>query len=573
MTGNTIVPLNGSDPFEFIDMKVGSPSWSPDGNQVAFTIGEDSSINIVPVSPETGHANGPVKKLLSGIYTGIGNLNWSPDSKKLFFSVEDKKDYPEIWSLSISDGMTRPIANATIPQIAPACSPDGTTIAFKGPYADMWLCPSEGGTPRKFIDDKHTFPSWSPDGKWLFSDETIYNWGKSLNFIRLSDKLEFKVDPPEKVGTYLSWSPEGKKLLFFRPSYEFVWGMKVASTSGGPPYEPVPHLPVYGAAWSKDSKMIIADGEELNKMEQGDYIMMIVPITGGEYFVLNLDIDVDGIPIPYCVSPDQKKLLFVIKEDDKWDLYTVPVSIEDARATGPVTRIIENWFLQGAHNTLLAWSYDGNKLALIMNNDIWVIDVNTTELKQITNSPEKKKWVAWSPDGRMLSYWIFVDKPDWKVETRIIPSEGGDPIKIFRDLDNGILASSWSPDSKSVAVVSDGKLSIHNIETNESRIILDSKTEGLNDIYFCCWSPDGKNLVFSEVEKVRHETKYHLYRIPANGGELTELATGDTSFKYFISWSHDGKWICYCNMEKEKIRPESNMWEANFDEIKEKLLK
>lgn len=482
----------------------------------------------------------------------------------------DKKDYPEIWSLSISDGKIRDLTDATIPQIAPACSPDGKSIAFKGPFASMWLCPSEGGTPKKFIDEKHTFPSWSPDGKWLFSDETIYNWGKSLNFIRLSDKLEFKVKPPEKVGTYLSWSPEGKKLLFFRPSSESVWGMKVTSGSGGPPYEPVSHLPVYGAAWSKNSKMIIADGEELNKMEQGDYIMMIVPITGGEYFVLNLDIDVDGIPIPYCVSRDQKKLLFVIKEDDKWDLYTVPVSIEDARATGTVTRIIENWFPQGAHNTLLAWSYDGNKLALIMNNDIWVIDVNTTERKQITDSPEKKKWVCWSPDGRMLSYWIFIDKPDWKVETRIIPSDGGKPIKTINNC--MVYPSGWSPDSKSVVVGSNGKLSIHNIETNESRIILDSKTEGLNDIYFCCWSPDGKNLVFSEVEKVRHD-KYHLYRISAKGGELTELATGDSSFKYDISWSPDGKWICYLYEKMEKIRPESTMWEANFDEIKEKLLK
>ncbi len=55
--------------------------------------------------------------------------------------------------------------------------------------------------------------------------------------------------------------------------------------------------------------------------------------------------------------------------------------------------------------------------------------------------------------------------------------------------------------------------------------------------------------------------------------ELTELASDDLSFKYDISWSPDGKWICYCYMEMEKIRPESTLWEADFVEIKEKLLK
>ncbi len=572
---NTIVPMDGSDPFEFIDMQVGQSSWSPEGNKVAFRSREDSSIYIVPVSPETGHTEGPAKNLLSGIYNLIGNLNWSPDSKKIFFSFIDKKDYHEIWSLSISDGMTRPLANATIPQIAPACSPDGTTIAFQGPNADMWLCPSEGGTPWKFIDRRHTFPSWSPDGKWLFSDEAIYNWGRSLNFIRLSDKLEFKVNPPEKVGSYLSWPPEGKKVLFFRSSYKIMWGMKVASGSGGPSCEPVPHLPVYGAQWSKNSKMIIVDGEEENQMEEGDVAIRIVPIAGGESFLLDLDNDVDGKPRHFRVSPDQKYLLFeVVKENDKEDFYIAPISIEEARVNGPAIRIIENWSYSGGYgNTQLSWSPDGTKLALNYKENIWVYDIDKMNLKQITKTPEKKKWIAWSPNSRMLSYWIFVDKPDWKVETRIIPSEGGDPIKIFRDLDYGLLASSWSPDSKSVAALSNGKISIRNIKTNETRIILDVKTQGLDDASNFCWSPDGENLVFVGIENAEPINKNHLYRIPAKGGKLTELATGDLSVKYDISWSPDGKWICYLSYKLEKIRPESTMWEANFEEIKEKLLK
>ena len=62
LSENTIVPMDGSDPFNFVDMQVEAPAWSPDGKNIAFTIG-DSSIYIVPVSSETGHATGTPENL------------------------------------------------------------------------------------------------------------------------------------------------------------------------------------------------------------------------------------------------------------------------------------------------------------------------------------------------------------------------------------------------------------------------------------------------------------------------------------------------------------------------------
>jgi Tol biopolymer transport system component/TolA-binding protein len=569
---NSIVPMDGSDPSKFVDMQVNGPTWSPGGNNIAFTCG-DSSIYVVPVSPETGLATGIPKILLKREKDcDLYGVNWSPDSKKLFFHMMDKqeKEYRQIFSLSISDLEIKSLTTANFPQFNPACSPDGNTIAFNGPFAEMWLCSAEGGAAKKLIGDGHTKPHWTPDGKWVFSDETSKGWGRSLNFIRISDEKEFKLTPPVKTGTFASLSPEGDRILFHRSSHHLMWGMKVSSASGGPSYEPVSHLPVYGAQWSKNSTMIIVQGEKYNKME-GDVAMRIVPIAGGESFLLNMNVDVTGKPFAFYVTPDQKRILFkTTKEDELDDLYMAPISIEEASVTGPATRIIENWNRGGAHNTKMSMSNDGSRLAIVDNDDIWIYDMNRKELKQITETPEKKKWVAWSPDDRMISYWAVVEDPDYEVETRIISSDEGNPINTLNNC--RIYPSNWSPDNTSVAMLEDDKFIIRNIFNDESRVILDLNTHGLDDTGVYCWSPDGKYLAIDGIVKSDPDRKYHLLKISVDDGKITELATDDTGWKYDMSWSPDGKWICYCYMETEKVRPESTMWEADFEEIKEKLV-
>jgi len=247
-----------------------------------------------------------------------------------------------------------------------------------------------------------------------------------------------------------------------------------------------------------------------------------------------------------------------------------PISIEETRVTGPAIRIIENWFNQSRNiSANLSWSPNGNKLAFVHKEDIWVFNLEKKELIQITNSTEKKSLVRWSPDGSMLSFGAIVDESNMKVEIRIIPSVGGDPITIIKDC----TLYSWSTDSKSVAAKSDRKLFIRNIETDKTQIILDFDTYSLSDILNLSWSPDGKNLVFIGYEKANPEKYDHLYKIPAKGGELTELATDDLNWKYDVSWSPDSKWISYCYYKTEKVRPESTIWEADFEEIKEKLTK
>jgi tricorn protease-like protein len=246
-----------------------------------------------------------------------------------------------------------------------------------------------------------------------------------------------------------------------------------------------------------------------------------------------------------------------------------PISIEEARVTGPPTRIFENWKCTGAYNTRMSISHDGKKLAFIDNVDIWIYNLEDGSLKQITSSPEVKKWVGWSPDNRMITYWAFVETPDWKLETRIIPSEGGDPIKTLKNC--RIYPGGWSPNCESVIMYSMDSLVLYNINTHEMKGIKEFISHRFDDIGNACWSPDGNYFLIDGIEEVNSEKRYHLCKVPVNGGEITELATGDYDFKYDIHYSPDGKWICYCYEKMEKVRPASTMWEADFEEVLDKL--
>ncbi len=63
-----------------------------------------------------------------------------------------------------------------------------------------------------------------------------------------------------------------------------------------------------------------------------------------------------------------------------------------------------------------------------------------------------------------------------------------------------------------------------------------------------------------------------IWIVPLNSENPTQI-TDTPENERWVDLSPDGKWICYCYYEIGKVRPESTMWEADFEEILEKLQK
>ncbi len=565
---NLVIPLDSGEPFELVDADF---KWSPDGKQVVFT--SEGSVWVAPVSPETGLPTDSAKKLLDG-GPSRWNPRWSPDGEKLVFSREG-----DIWTISVKDGALTQITDDILNEQRPLWSHDGKTIAYRSYKRGWQLVPAEGGAPRKSSVDEVRLLCLprSPDGKWRFKRKA--NPGNLLLF-RLADKRVFEINPPERVGCFLSMSPDGKKILFYDSSYEYTCTLKVMSASGGPSFELGTQLPLrtlwpYQQYWSSDSKMIITKG--FND-ERPDWTFWISPLAGGEPLPLELDVSVDDEVEPCSLSPDGKKLLFVVYRSDKTvDLYVAPVSLEDARTTGPAVMVFkgrDKMPIGGWKKNQWSWSPDGSKLAVIHGGDIWITSSEEGKPVQITKTPEREIQPVWSPDGKMIAYRfrLRILAGVGRQILHVISSSGGEATEIL-DTPASRGGYVWSPDSKEIAVISEGVLSAIAIAGGNVRQILDLKQQGFVEdrAWGLCWLPDGKYLAFITFKAGGDDDRTRIFMVSATGGKVTELATDDDGWKDYLYPSPDGKWISYDSEVMVKTRSEGAIWEADFEEIIKKL--
>ncbi len=560
--GKLVVPLDGSEPFDLVDVSAERCVWSPHGRNVAFY--SEDGICVVPVSPETGRPTGPVRKLLDGRYT-YGLVSWSPDGEKLAFRrMSDENDDTsdgDICTISVKDGSLTQITSDPAYKFGPAWSPDGKTIvyAIRKDNLSFWLISAEGGAPRKIIEPRgRCIPFWSPDGKWI-----LYTLYGRIHLFGLNDNQKLAITPPrEVVGDFFSWSPDGKKMLFYRPSYDYKYGLKVVSAFGGPPFDLGRYLQLY--AWSlawPDNNSIVTKGEN----EEGNVVFWIIPLSGSDPVLLEMDVSVEGRPLPFSVSPNGEKLTFRVKRDDGTeDLFVVPISLQDAQTTGPATKIFDRW--HAAPGMPASWSPDGNKYAVIHRGDLWIAFSNGDNPVQITKTPELEHGrLGWSPDGRMIHY--IVRHSQTARTSYVVSVSDGKTTKIL-DTGPGRIHA-WSPDSKKLAIESEGLISLVSIEDGGTQQIARLKDLGLDRVFDLRLSPDGKYIacVGNHVKKGRSGP---IFVIPVEGGKVTTLSTDDSSEKWRLFWSPDGRWISYNSEGSVKVRPEGTMWEADFEEIVQK---
>ena len=193
------------------DQPLMSPSWSPDGRQVAYVSFEKKSAEIYIQEVATGSR----RKLAS--FKGInGAPAWSPDGRQLALTLS-RDGNPEIYIMDVASGALRRLTSTAAIDTEPAWTPDGRSIIFtsdRGGSPQLYRVSVSGGKAERltFEGKYNAGADISPDGRKI---AMVHGNGGNYRIAVLdldSGLLRMLTDGP--LDESPSFSPNGSMIIY-----------------------------------------------------------------------------------------------------------------------------------------------------------------------------------------------------------------------------------------------------------------------------------------------------------------------------------------------------------------------
>lgn len=185
----------------------GSPRWSPDGRQLAFTSDRAGDFAIFVMPLDGGDA-----RAISRHTVPIGGLTWSPDGRALAYTAvvdpANPSDEPRPAGAPAPVRVTRRLDYKE----------DSDSRGYIGDArGQLWVVDAVDGTRRCLTREPfdHTHPQWSPDGKTIAVTLPNRNYVCSqLALIDVATGARIVVGGKLGVVETFAWSPDGGRILF-----------------------------------------------------------------------------------------------------------------------------------------------------------------------------------------------------------------------------------------------------------------------------------------------------------------------------------------------------------------------
>jgi len=327
--------------------RVGTPSPSPDGKWVVFSVSEvnyDSSKDVSDlwIVPTDGSAQ--PRRLTSNKGAESGPA-WSSDSTRIAFAAKrDDDEVAQIYVLPVTTaGEAQRITNAPTAASSPKWSPDGQHIVFQ---AAVWPGATDEETNRKAVQEKknvkskvriyETFPIRNFD-KWI-DESKPQLWMVDLNGDRRARPLYATsrlASLPGYNGDALTaaFAPDGQSVVFTAADHaevaaramvvESMWQVPIG---GGEPSR------VGVDGWAVASPRFTPDGKticfSITDAKAAIYALTRIgctawPVAGQPVRVMAKELD---RPVgSWAFTPDSRTIYFTAEDAGHERIYSVPV--------------------------------------------------------------------------------------------------------------------------------------------------------------------------------------------------------------------------------------------------------
>lgn len=573
-----VVPVEGGEHIQLTNTKGENSwhSWSPDGKTIAFqsNSGGKYGIWIIPSSGGEG-------RLLSDSAYHSGRPKWSPDGSEIAYHSNIESNW-NIWAVSIKTGETRQITDQPDDEFIYGWSPDGSQITYyyqskSTGHWDIWTVSSTTDQTKQLTrqSGNANLFGWSPDGTMLgysYSDQDH----RDLYIVSIDGGEPKNVSHHAGEEWHPSWSPDGKKILFYTTWDDAMTDIWMTDPISGELTQVTQHIDEdYYPRWSPVSDWIVFKSKR-KKQKRGD--LFLTSARMGKIVPLGLNDIIDpGVPV---WSSQGNSIAFSANVKDEY-IYSILSS------GGPSTRLTSD----SESESSPMYSPNGNQVVFQSvrfgsENNIFIYSLKTGKLDTISNSYINQRATSWSPDGQKIAFirnsgggprtrdiWTMSNLGENQTQIsetggirNAIWCEQGKSFVYSYDKDASYVYNIWkipvAGGTPVQLVINDASQEPTDCSSDGQTFLFHSNISGANKIYTMSvvggdysvienelgggegakWSPDGTQIAF--LSNQNEEKTIDLYVMSSTGGTVTRLTNSEAK-ESWPSWEPDGKSVIY----------------------------
>lgn len=477
----------------------GSTYVVDDGTRIIEQAGPQAPID--PVSPILNTLVGNTRDVSVTFSQGTNMAAApSPDGSKIAFTAQGA-----LWIIAAAGGEATRISNWNVEPTAPVWSPDGARIAFQtyttGGNYHIWTIAPDGSDPYElttgYYDDRE--PAWSPDGRLLvFSSDRSNDGQYKIWAYEIDSGRYFQLTRGLGAESNPVVSPDGSRIAFVDAGRVFTAAF---SGSGDPVLVGDGLAPQWkpdgsGLVYQPSSRSLQVDGKLLAENE--DLFPFPVRFFGDGRFLYTADgklkvRDLRGSSvseIPFSATLTVRRPVFSKVKDRHFDRHA-PRQVLGISAP--------------------ALSPDGQRIAFVALNDVWVMPIGGTPVR-LTDDLDRDGNIQWTPDGKAV-YFSTEKGNGGQLAIDQVDVESKQRKRLGAIAARSMVSPKMSPNGDRIAYTTlSGQVEIWDIAAGSGQLVAPQVSTQLSTPQ---WTPDGSKIVIVDNERMNNRFRegYNKLRV------------------------------------------------------------